>query len=860
MSFLKIALTLRDKFILAFLVVVGFLGVSAGLAGHYLINKLVAEETKERVRADLNAAWGIYEQDLANIRTIIQITSERFFLRKNLAKGETFFLQSELRQLIKNEGLDFLFLTDAQGKVLYRAHNPPKKGEDFSQNPLVHLALKKEIVQTAFVISEDAIFKEGEGVARKVFFRVLDEGSPLRQKQSAALALGASAPIVTSKGKLIGVLAGGIILNRNFGLVDKIKNLVFQKGSLQEKQVEIVTFTLGDIRIATTHRDKQGARLIGTRLSSDVAKKVLVDGENYLERALIIGQWFITAYKPIKDFWGKPLGSLGVGIFEEKYFYVRNDVITVFLGFVLLATILAFTISYVLARHITRPVKLLAREAEKIGRGKFVQIKPSSKDEIGRFAETISQMSKSLKEREDSLKAQTKELIRTKEDLEKTNLTLSDQSRELKRSVKELSVLFEASKKISSSLNLSEIMDAVLDLLMREFKADIWSIRLLDDDGYVRIKSSRGLSSEFIKFAALKPSMENYAGECFLTNKVIAVKDSEKASKPISTNLEGKEGIKSFGLVPIASGDEVLGVLAFASREKKGFFTEDYSEFMKTVGQQLAIAISNVRQYERIKNFSKELEREIVKRTKELKEKSELLVESEKLAALGEMADRVAHETRNPIVTIGGFARRIKRALPPDNSLGTYVDIIIKEVERLELMIFWITELKKYISTDFEPSNINIVIERTLEKIKEKTEGTNIIVDKDFMTDPPLVKLDRKNLEFAFFNLLENGIEAMEKDGVLHITTRQKNGNYLEVIISDTGKGIPEDDLKSIYHPFFTSKMPGAGMGLTIAHKIVKDHQGSIKVKSMLGEGTTFTIELPLFKPASTYERVTIHA
>ena len=854
MPFLKITLTLRDKFILAFLLVVAFTGISAGLAGNYLINKLVIEETKWRVSADLNAAWGIYEQELTNIRTKIQITAERFLLKKNLPNGDLHLIKTELDQILKNERLDILFLTDPEGKIIYRAHNPEKGGDDFSSHPLVYLPLNKEIIQTAFVIPRNEINKEGKKVARMAALpltQTSEVGQPLKQKEDIALMLGAGAPILGNQGELLGVLAGGVILNRNYELVDKIKNLVFRKVSRKAEEVEVVTISLGDLRIATTHLDKQGNRAIGTRLSSAVSQKVLVEGKDFLERALVLDSWYIMAYEPIKSVSGEPLGALGVGIFEEKYFYVRNEVITIFVSLILMAMILGFTLSYILARNITRPVKILAREAEKIGRGEFVHITPPSHDEMGRFADTFNQMSQSLKEREKKFSSQTDELRRIKEDLEKTNLVLSNQSRALKRSVKELSVLFEASKKISSSLSLSEIMEAVVDLLMREFKTDTWSIRLLDDDGYLRIKSHRGLSAEFVKAAARKPSMDSYSGECFLANKIILVNDAEKAGKSISTNLEVKEGIKSFGLMPIAIGDEVFGVLACASKEKKGFFTEDYSEFVKTVGQQLAIAIRNMRQFERIKNFSQELEEEVKKRTEELKEKSERLAESEKLAALGEMADRVAHETRNPIVTIGGFARRIRRVLPSDNPLSTYVDIIIKEIERLELMIFWITELKKYISIEFEPSNINIVIERALEKVKDKLEGINITVDKDLFIDPPLVKVDRKNMEIVFSNLFENGIEAMGKDGVLHITTHQKNGNHLEVIISDTGKGISEEDMKSIYNPFFSSKLSGAGMGLTIAHKIVKDHHGSIKVKSKLGEGTTFAVELPLSNSAS---------
>jgi len=438
-----------------------------------------------------------------------------------------------------------------------------------------------------------------------------------------------------------------------------------------------------------------------------------------------------------------------------------------------------------------------------------------------------------------------------KEKLEKANTTLINQRKELKRNIKELSFLFDASRKISSTLNLSEILDSVLDLFMEKFKADTWSIRILDDDGYLRIKSQRRLSPEFVKFAERKPTMDSYSGECFLKNKIIIVKDAERISKPISTNLGVNEGIKSFALVPIATDDEVLGVLAGACKKEKGHFTEEYSEFMKTLCNQLALAIRNAKLYEKVKNFSQELEKEVEKRTQELQEKSRLLAQSEKLAALGEMADRVAHETRNPIVTIGGFARRIQRELPSHDPLKKYIDIVIKGVERLELMIYWITEYQKYISVDFAISSVTTIIEGALDRVKSELKENQIIVNKIFPPNPLLVRVDRKNMEIVFFNLFENGIEAMGKQGILFVTTRIKNEDYLEVIISDTGKGISKEDLESVYNPFFTTKLSRAGMGLTIAHKIVKDHNGAIKVKSKVGKGTVFSVELPLIKPVN---------
>ena len=438
-----------------------------------------------------------------------------------------------------------------------------------------------------------------------------------------------------------------------------------------------------------------------------------------------------------------------------------------------------------------------------------------------------------------------------KKNLGKVNSPLIKQRKELKQRIKELSFLFETSKKITSTLSLSEILDSVLDLLMERFKAYAWSIRILDDDGYLRIKSQRRLSPEFVRFAERKPTMDSYSGECFLKNKIIIVNDAERVNKPISTNLGVNEGIKSFALVPIATEEEVLGVLAGACKKEKGHFSEGYSEFMEILCRQLALAVRNAKLYEKVKNFNKELEEELEKRTHELQEKSRLLAQSEKLAALGEMADRVAHETRNPIVTIGGFARRIQRELPAHDSLKQYIDMVIKGVERLELMIYWITEYKKYISVDFEISPVTTVIEGALDQVKNKLRATHITLNKNLFSDPLPVRVDRKNMEFAFFNLFENAIEAMGNQGMLSITTRMKNEDYLEVIITDTGKGISKEDLESIYNPFFTTKLSRAGMGLTIAHKIVKDHNGAIKLKSEAGKGAVLSVELPLVKPGN---------
>jgi Na+/proline symporter len=163
----------------------------------------------------------------------------------------------------------------------------------------------------------------------------------------------------------------------------------------------------------------------------------------------------------------------------------------------------------------------------------------------------------------------------------KISLSLEASQEELRQRVKELSVLYDASRLIASSLNLDEVMEGILDLLVDRFKVDNCSIRLLDDDGMLRIKYQRGLRPEFVKTAERRPTMECYSGECFLTGRVISVPDAEKISKPLSTNLITKQGIKSFVQAPIVSEHETVGVLTASSMKEKGYFSEKFWDHLE---------------------------------------------------------------------------------------------------------------------------------------------------------------------------------------------------------------------------------------------------------------------------------------
>lgn len=224
----------------------------------------------------------------------------------------------------------------------------------------------------------------------------------------------------------------------------------------------------------------------------------------------------------------------------------------------------------------------------------------------------------------------------------------------------------------------------------------------------------------------------------------------------------------------------------------------------------------------------------------------EKLVEGEKSKALERMMGEVEHEIRNPLTSIGGFARRVYDRLPQGDPNKKYMEMIITDVARLENMIKELLELETTAVSYRELTNINDVIVEALKSFNQDLEDRGIEAKTELGDDLPLISIDQEQMKMALGNLVENSIEAMQdKLKILKITSRISDG-CMEIQVSDTGKGIPKDKIKNIFDPFFTSKTRGPGVGLTFTLKIIQEHRGTVSVESEPGKGTIFTIRLPL--------------
>ncbi len=220
------------------------------------------------------------------------------------------------------------------------------------------------------------------------------------------------------------------------------------------------------------------------------------------------------------------------------------------------------------------------------------------------------------------------------------------------------------------------------------------------------------------------------------------------------------------------------------------------------------------------------------------------MIRAERLSAMGNLVQGLAHEIRNPIMTIGGFAKRIK-TLCEDKKILRYMEIILDESSRLEEILTKIRLLLDVQEPNFEKDNISPIIDELLERYIPLMDQKGIRFQKQIYSPLPPVIMDSSQISTAISCLLDNAIEATGRGGIISLGISHENG-ILKIEIMDTGKGISNDEKDSVFDPFFTSKTRGVGLGLTIVHQIVKNHGGEINIKSALGEGTRFIITLPV--------------
>lgn len=299
-------------------------------------------------------------------------------------------------------------------------------------------------------------------------------------------------------------------------------------------------------------------------------------------------------------------------------------------------------------------------------------------------------------------------------------------------------------------------------------------------------------------------------------------------------------GVEEFVVAPMLVKEKIIGVAVADNFVTGEAIDHEDVSLLTSLTNHAALAIDNARARERERKRAVELREAL----EQLEQAQSELVRSKQLAAIGEVAAIVAHEIRNPLSTIGGFARILARKPGDAERVQRNARIILEEVERLERILGELLELSRPRELRREPTDVARLVEEVASAMGADPIAEHVEIVVEAEEGLPQVLLDRGQFRQVLGNLVRNGIEAMPEGGRLTLAVVQRNGG-VAIDVADTGVGIPEERLGNIFDAFVTTKPSGTGLGLALSRAIVRQHEARLTVKSKVGEGTVFTIWFP---------------
>lgn len=619
-----------------------------------VITDYLDEAMNNRVARDMDLANAFYQLKLDEIRAV----AERMVRDPQVVQNLPAALEGreDARSLIDQEisrkisvptlgGTHLLLVLDGEGNItLGRVLSqegelsPPITQGNWSQLPIVAAVFMDA---TALPLSYGEGKSATEIIPADLLAQVgLDEQAQITlietlkatqepfdpREGTAGLALISIYPFLDDQGNEVGAVLAAYLFNNDFTLVDRVKEIA---------GVDTVTVFFGDLRVSTNVLTEDGERAVGTRVSEDVFDVVLEQGQDYVGRAFVVNDWFITRYEPLRDRLGQVVGSLYVGARESTFqklvqaFSYRVAIIA------LVSMVLAGIVAVPIARLITRPITALVEANRRLAQGDMtVRVQPYGSGELAELGHSFN--------------------------------------------------------KLAETLN--------------------------------------------------------------------------------STQQE--------------------------------------------------------------------------------------LLHKERLASMGQLAAGVAHEINNPLGTILLFSDMLYKETSRDDPRSKDLKMIVDETNRCKNIVADLLNFSRQQEVLAQDIDVNALISSVIEVVEHQPIFESVNFVKHLAPDLPAIQADPAQLKQVFVNLFNNAAEAKGDGGTITLTTRPIDGSFVEIKVSDTGCGIPEEDLGKLFTPFFTTKAlgKGTGLGLSIVYGIIKMHKGQITAQSEVGQGTTFTITLPIkmYKESST--------
>ena len=420
------------------------------------------------------------------------------------------------------------------------------------------------------------------------------------------------------------------------------------------------------------------------------------------------------------------------------------------------------------------------------------------------------------------------------------------------------------SRKLTSLIDQNKLVSVILKTVIESFA--------LKKAGIILQKGTPDYyeSKKLIGFRARKISLDAKSSLVRHLKKIksaeikeeLTLKIKDSSSKERVSQLmrlrEEMEKIEAEVCLGLHRKEELGGILVLGKKTSGKPYSKQELELLETLANHTAMALDNARLYQEVKNWGKELDRKVKEKTKELRKSQAQLLQSEKLAGIGQLAAGIAHEIRNPLGIIATSLYYLDESLPKKKEdIKRHFQIMNMEINRCESIINNLLEFSRKSTQEIELIDVNQLLNITLSLVEKDLFVKDIKLIKKFH-DSPTIKANMDEMKQVFLNLILNATQAMPREGKLDIATSISKNKRVRIQVADSGTGISEKHLSKIFDPFFTTKAPGegTGLGLTLVHNIIETWGGTIQVESQGVKGTTFTIEFPIPKEEPSQEGI----
>lgn len=392
------------------------------------------------------------------------------------------------------------------------------------------------------------------------------------------------------------------------------------------------------------------------------------------------------------------------------------------------------------------------------------------------------------------------------------------------RQVANLRALVDAGIQISAELSLDRALQRIVDVGRGVLRARYAALGVV---GHEAARLERflfsGMSEEEARQIGSPPVGKGILGALLREARPLRLKDLTQDPRSVGFPPHHPP-MHSFLGVPIIARGRVFGRLYFAEKEGADEFTEEDEQLALALAAQAAVAIENASLFQ------------------EVQEQQDQLMRAQRLRDIGALAATIGHELRNPLSTIQNAAFLLDARVPKDDPrVARNLEIIRQEVQRATRIIEDLLEFSRVRPPQPVPVDAAALVQEALSR---QELPANILVENAITPGGPKVCVDPVQMEQVLGNLISNAVEAMPDGGTLRLQATQRNGHTL-IQVSDTGVGIPPENLTRIFEPLFTTKTRGVGLGLALVRRVVEAHAGNVHVESSVGQGTTITIELP---------------